>query len=65
MAWDSGPERRVCTPGMSASDESSEVANVTVTNMSDPGGATVGGRRGSRRAALSAAKVKVLAILRE
>jgi hypothetical protein len=45
MALESGPESRVRTPGARESEESSEVANVRVTNGRDgdgPDGVVVG-----------------------
>lgn len=64
MALDSGPDRRVRTPGARDSEESSDVANVRVTKMRDGVVAVVGGGRwGSSIAADDAAKVSASAIL--
>lgn len=53
MALEPGPDKRVRTPGARDNDESSDVANVNVTNTSSgvvPGARdeSLGGRRGSR-----------------
>ena len=61
MALDSGPERRVRTPGAKDSEESSDVANVRVTKMRHgvvvAAAAAGGGRWGSSIAAEDGAKV--------
>lgn len=68
MALDSGPERRVRTPGARDSEESSDVANVRVTKMRDGVVAVAvavvgGGRWGASIAADAAAKVSSSAIV--
>lgn len=63
MALDSGPESRVRTPGASDKEESSDVANVKVTNRPDPAAGVGGGRCGASTAARSAENVSFSAML--
>ena len=64
ISLDSGPERRVRTPGASDKQESSEVANVKVINgrANDEGCRDAKGRYGSIFAAEASSKVSFSAI---
>lgn len=69
MAFESGPDSRVLTPGAKDNEESRDVANVNVTNrrfcsfVVDAVEEGAGGRRGSRLRADAAENVSVSGIL--